>query len=489
METSAPAPTIRFLLPPRVPQRLWQAGIVAIAVLLGTAAAFRPGLAVAAVVAAAFVPLVLTKLNVGLCMLLYLSFMESLSGVGGGLSLTKLVGVLLVVGWLAAAATGPASERRAMLAREPLLGGAVVLFALWAAGSVVWADQPSTAASAVLRFALNFVLFPIVLAGIRERRHVVWVFVVFVAGSLSAMTLGIIQGTSDPAAGGRLTGAGLDANDLGELLVVAIILALSLAANRRWLAMWRLVAACAAATAAVGLFMTVSRGGLVGLSAAALVAPFAVGRGRRAAAVVLIVVALVGTVGWFATIAPAHAVERIENPKAAGGSGRLDLWTVGWRIVNAHPINGVGAGNFRLVSVQYLLRPGRTDRDVYIVTKPKVPHNIYLNVLAELGIVGLALFAAILALSLRSTLRAVRAFASRGDTTMELLTRGLFIALVGLLVCEFFSPALYSKQLWFLLALGPAFLAIARRGAREPVRRTPSPRVRDLPAKTVVERH
>src|SRR5438445_12783345 len=113
--------------------------------------------------------------------------MESISKVGGGLSLTKIVGLLLVVGWLTAAATGTAgaSERRAIFAREPLLAAGLVLFALWASASVVWAESPSAAESAFSRFAFNFVLFPIVLAGIRERRHVVWVFGVFVAGSLT----------------------------------------------------------------------------------------------------------------------------------------------------------------------------------------------------------------------------------------------------------------------------------------------------------------
>jgi O-antigen ligase len=167
-------------------------------------------------------------------------------------------------------------------------------------------------------------------------------------------------------------------------------------------------------------------------------------------------------------IAPEHAVERITHPEAGGGSGRKDLWTVGWRMVNAHPLTGVGAGNFRVVSVGYLLRPGPTQRDIYIVTEPKVPHNIYLNVLAELGAVGFALFLIVLVSSLRSLVRAARTFARQGDTTMEMLTRGLLIALFGFLTCEFFSSALYSKQLWLLLALGPALHALADRRAGAP---------------------
>jgi len=83
--------------------------------------------------------------------------------------------------------------------------------------------------------------------------------------------------------------------------------------------------------------------------------------------------------------------------------------------------------------------------------------------IAQTGVVGLALFIVILVACLRSVILAARAFAARGDPTMELLARALFIGLVGLLVTEFFSTALYSKQLWFLLAACPALLALAQR--------------------------
>jgi hypothetical protein len=41
-------------------------------------------------------------------------------------------------------------------------------------------------------------------------------------------------------------------------------------------------------------------------------------------------------------------------------------------------------------------------------------------------------------------------------------SRGWLIALVGVLTANAFLSAGYSKQLWLLLALGPALLAVAR---------------------------
>ena len=49
-----------------------------------------------------------------------------------------------------------------------------------------------------------------------------------------------------------------------------------------------------------------------------------------------------------------------------------------------------------------------------------------------------------------------------GDAGMELLARGLFVALVAMLAADFFISEPYNKHLWLLLALCPAVLAVAR---------------------------
>jgi putative inorganic carbon (hco3(-)) transporter len=399
-------------------------------------------------------------------MLLLLSFLEAFTRVGGGITLTKLIGLLLVIGWFGALATaGPVDRwRRGLLAGEPWLAASLLLFLAWAAMSLVWATQASNGTSVLLRFALNFTLFPIVLVAVRRLDDVIWLYVVFVTGALTAAAYGQLH-TASAAAGGRLEGGGLNPNQLGEVLVVAVVLAATLAANRRWSPAARVTAFAAASLAAIALFLTLSRGALIGLGAALLIAPFAVGRGRRAAALALATLAVLATVGWFAVIASPSSLQRVTHPAKAGGSGRETLWKVGWRMFEAHPVNGVGVGNYQVVSIHYLLRPGITTHDQFIVDTPAQfpPHNIYLNVLSELGIVGLTLFLAILGLTLSAALRAARAFSRRGDPIGELLARGLFIALTGYLAALFFSTSLYSKQLWLMLALAPALSAIAER--------------------------
>jgi putative inorganic carbon (HCO3(-)) transporter len=134
---------------------------------------------------------------------------------------------------------------------------------------------------------------------------------------------------------------------------------------------------------------------------------------------------------------------------------------VGWRMVKAHPLDGVGAGNFQVSSIHFLLQPGTIRFSIYIVDQPKVAHNIYLQVLAELGIVGLLPFLAILGICVSCAVRAASRFDEIGDRQGGALARGLLLAMVAMLASQFFGSELFLKELWLLLASGPAVLAIA----------------------------
>jgi O-antigen ligase len=311
---------------------------------------------------------------------------------------------------------------------------------------------------------LNFALFPIALIAIRNRQHVLWLVGTFLAGAFAAVALGVLDGSLHSAStDDRLTGAGVNPTQLGNYLVVVVLVAATLTANRRWSPTARAGVFAVTALGGIAVLMTLSREAIVGLAAALILAPLAIGRGRRGIALLFVVMAVVGSVAWYAALAPAGSVERVTHPERGGGTGREDLWRVGWRMVKDRPVAGVGAGNFPVASIHYVLRPGKTEREEIIVDKKKVAHNIYLTVLSELGTVGFALFAVILGQCLIRAGQAARRFRDRSDLTMELVARGLFLALISLFVADFFSSALYSKQLWLLLAIAPALIAVAER--------------------------
>ena len=207
-----------------------------------------------------------------------------------------------------------------------------------------------------------------------------------------------------------------------------------------------------------GLVSTLSREGLVALAAVMIGAVVFGGRWRRRA-VVLLVIGIGATVGYFFVLAPLAARQRVTM---ADTSGRSSIWTVAWRVVEAHPVLGVGNDNFILVEGRYLNRPGAV-LATYIVETPKVVHNAYLEALVDLGVPGVLTLLAVLLGSVGAGIRAAWMFERLGDRQMELLSRSVVLAIIAVLTAAVFVSSEYGRYLWLLLAVCPPLLAIARR--------------------------
>jgi O-antigen ligase len=92
-----------------------------------------------------------------------------------------------------------------------------------------------------------------------------------------------------------------------------------------------------------------------------------------------------------------------------------------------------------------------------------VAHSVYLQLLAETGVIGLTLFLVVVAGCLRAALVAGRRFDDLGERAMAGLARAAFVAMVGMLAASFFISNLTDRRMWILLALGPILLALASR--------------------------
>jgi len=449
------------------------AGFGATAAAIGLLAGRDPTLAILAAFGIAFVLIATADLASGLVLFTLITFLSLTPGAGLAVNITKLAGLALAISWLARIATRDRSEEL-FWAVHPWMSWCIALFLLWVTMSTIWAEQPGATTSALLRYVLNAALFLVVFTAIQSRKHVRALIGALVAGAVIAGLYGIV---AQPSAAGYATGptsaSGLnrlagtigDPNQLASVLVVGFTLSIALAASSARSSAVRLAAAAAATITLLGIFFTVSRGGLFALGAA-MVATVLVARGRRFLAASLALLVAVIAIGYFTAVVPAAGHRLFE---ADGGSGRTDIWKVGWRMVEANPVTGVGAGNFPVSSIHYLLvEPGALQQDKYVVDEPHVAHNIYLGFLAELGVVGLCLFLLIVAGSLRAAVLAARRFARLGDGEMELITRAVIVAILALLAADFFLSDQYSKVLWLLLAIGPALLAVSRRIERRP---------------------
>jgi O-antigen ligase len=439
------------------------AALGAASAAFGVIAGIDPRFAIAAALSFAFLLLVLADLYVGLILFTLLNFAAQVPTVAGpGLSFAKIAGLLLAISWVAALATRH-DTRSDFTVAHPGLTYVLVLFLSWAALSQLWAEDSGQALTEFSRLALNALLFLIIFTAVRTPTQAIGFVAAFVGGACIDGLYGMLFATSDPGTASRLSSSITNPNELATILVAALVLSLGLAAALRQQPLARWAALAAAALCIGGIFLTGSRGGLVAL-AVALAAFLVVGarwRGRLLA--VAVVVALAG-VGYFNYVASPAIRSHVST--VGSGTGRLDLWTVAWRMVEQEPIRGVGGGNFPVSSVHYLLEPGAIARSDYIVGSPKVAHNTYLELWAELGLVGLILFLSVVGFCLYSALKAAGSFARQGDVRMEVMARCLFVALAGLLAADFFGSRLTNKEIWLLLGLAPALLAIAR--SREP---------------------
>jgi O-antigen ligase len=431
--------------------------------VLGLGSGVDPALAVAGSLAIAFMLVALASLTAGFVLFTMLTFLEVLPGLGGpALSVGKLAGLLVAISWLATV-SARGGERTDFIRARPGLAYLLALFLVWSLLSQLWAEDPGTSLTATLRYALNLAIFPIVFAVVQERSHAFWIVGAFAGGALVAALYGLATPPDPNADLDRIAGTIGDPNQLAAVLVAGGALAIGLAGVARAGSAWRPLALSTGGVCLLATFFTLSRGGLIAMGCALGAGLLLAGRWRPRAALIAAVASL-AAIGYFGSLASPAARDRVVQ--SDGGTGRTDVWEVGWRMVEANPVTGIGAGNFEGTSVHYLLEPGAIQRDEFIVDTPRVAHNLYLQILSELGAVGLVLFSAIVLCALACALAAARQFARDADLRMELLARCLAIALVGLLAADFFISDQFSKQLWLLLALGPALLAMARRESR-----------------------
>jgi O-antigen ligase len=432
--------------------------------VIGLLAGATPKLALVGAIGAAFVLLVFTNFAAGVAVFAFLSFLEVLH-LGGGASVGKLGGGLVAIGWIAKVTTQE-NDEAGFTGEFPVLTLTLAIFIGWIALGMTWSESHSAVLDSLTRYLPNILMLLVVFTALKDKRNALMLIAGFVLGALAATAYGVVNAPPEEL---RIDGTGLDPNELGSTLVASVALSGAFAANVRKRPELRLAAIAVAGFCVLGIFLTVSRGGLIALAASLVAAIIFGGRWRPMAVIAAIVIA-VGSFYYFAVLAPPAATERLElttNGETALKEGRTTIWQVAERIVKAKPVTGVGAGNFPISARHYLLQPGALGRTDLIIATPKVVHNTYLGIAAELGLVGLGLFAVIVLTCVGSAIRAARHFSALGDRGGEALARGVTVALIGILVADTFISQEYNKALWILLALGPAMLGIARRECRE----------------------
>jgi len=177
-----------------------------------------------------------------------------------------------------------------------------------------------------------------------------------------------------------------------------------------------------------------SRGPAVGLVAGALAAIFFAVRGRWKLIPSGLAIACVLAGAWYLSAA-AHAA----SPTGRGATLRLRgyAWSYAWRMFTEKPLTGQGQGAFVLKGDSYAVDDVWEDPPVF-ESRIEHAHNEWLEIMSDLGAVGIVLIGGALLITLRVGSLTLRRTAP--DTRWVLI--GLMGGLVGLVVSESFSVGL-----------------------------------------------
>jgi O-antigen ligase len=231
---------------------------------------------------------------------------------------------------------------------------------------------------------------------------------------------------------------------LSACLIPGLLLAATLACERVSLVFrTRSARSVAVAVAAllvltVGLwafFLTGSRGPVVGLAFGILaIVFFAIRRWWKSVpAIFALAVLIAGSLYGLSAMDQASPTGRDATLRV-----RMYAWTYAWRMFDDKPFTGHGQGGFVLAGDSYALHDVLNDPKP-LESRLAHAHSEWLEVMADLGSVGIVLIAAALVLTLRAGALALDSLPSVGQRWVLL---GLMGALVGLVVEEAFGVGL-----------------------------------------------
>jgi len=325
--------------------------------------------------------------------------------------------------------------------RRPSPGHIVMaLFVLLAAVSYVWSLYPEgtlvQSFSYLQLFAMVWLIWELAPA-VREQMRLMQAYVLgtFVS-TIDTLYLFL---SHQESAYQRYAGARLDANDLGLIMALSIPMSYYLLIeNKGWMVWVYRVQLILAGTT---ILLTASRGATLATVVALAIVPLTQARlsGRQRIAVLLTVALLVYGALLFVPSSSWERLSTVPSEFTQGTlTGRTIIWRAGWEIFRVHPFLGIGANAFRLIVSRVLAEPIRLEEH-----DPAPPaHNTFLSVLVEQGVVGLALFCALLGVMALS-LRALPPFQQR----LWIVSLAVWVVGVSSLTWEMRKPT------WFFFGL------------------------------------
>jgi O-antigen ligase len=439
--------------------------------LAGLVVLVQPSYAVIAVVGLAIVVFVALSVDFLPAFLVTTIFVESLAA-GPGLRIGRLAAVLAlaVVVYYLLAGGRTRLKPNALL----LLAGA---YGAWITLSYYWADDPSRVTKTAGQYGLAVAYLLAFAVLVRTPRQLKSIFVAMVVGSLVFGLISFILHTGNLAEI-RQTGFHGSANyfALYQLVILPPTLVLAAMDKRpeRRPFYYAVIAFIAASVVLSQSRMGIVILGVIALLVLLLPTRFFFSQATQKVTytgVLLMIAALVAVAAPSGFLDRASRIVSAVSEEGDQGSGRIDLWRSALTAFDQEPWFGLGAGNFYGEAVSLMQQtPGVRVSFIYYSAglEGRPTHSIYLDALADLGVVGFTLFVLLLALTGRYLYLAYRRTRRAGDLDLQRMTVAIIVMFIATAAGGAFLSIGLGKLLWIIIGLALALDAMTRRMVEEP---------------------
>jgi O-antigen ligase len=373
-----------------------------------------------------------------------------------GVEVGRLGAVAKYVGFAAAAYWFATVLRTGQLRAPRAFQLVAFAFIAWSALSVAWSKNPDTTADRALTWAQLFVFVFMVWDLFTTRTAVLAGLQAFVLGayvSIGSALANYLSGVSYYSHFDRFSAGDTNPDGFGFILAMGMPVAWYLASSpgETKLARALRVANFAYIPAALmGISLSGTRTALIATIPAMALGLSSLMRLKRGARLVVVALLAVTVLAVLRHVQSLRSFERFGttvNELTEGDlNNRTNNWAEGLAAFEKRPLLGVGSNMYRTVN-----------------SLGKVAHNSYLSVLVEVGLIGFALFAAVLVLA------AVHAMNRPG------WERSFWLCLMSVWAIGAFTLTWeHRKSTWLFLSLVAASAALAREREEE-VSAAPAP--------------
>ena len=353
--------------------------------------------------------------------------------------------------------------------------------------SILYAQDPTRVVDTLSEFVKDAIIALVVVVLLKRGhtfRYVIWTLILvgIFLGSLSvyqyltktftneyggfalAQVMQIVGATNDY----RISGPIGDPNFFAQAMVVLVPIALERMLHEQRI-LFRILAGLSALVTILTIVFTFSRGGFLALVVTLVVLfllypPLS---NRLPLFVLSVVVVMI-------MIPPSFYQRILSLGQVVGASnvgfrtedlairGRASELLTGWEMIKDHPMFGVGLKNYSYLYASYSkdigLAPSVSERSA---------HNLYLEVAAETGFVGLFIFFLILRAMWVSLKFARTKFLMAGLDNYSGMVTALAIGTLGYLVAAIFVHAAFPRYFYLLVGLSMAMRQVAQNTVRE----------------------